>query len=721
MTDRPKVVRLRKELGLLDVYAISTGAMFSSGFFLLPGLAAAQTGPSVSLAYLVAGVFILPAMFSVAELATAMPRAGGAYYFLDRSMGPLVGTVGGLGTWLALVLKSAFALVGMGAYLALYLDVPIKPLAIGLTAAFAILNIVGARETSGLQRVLVAALMAILGLFLVQGLVEVSSMGVGTLARERMSPFFAFGMTGFMGTVGFVFVSYAGLTKVASVSEEIRDPDRNIPLGMMLSLATATVVYALGVFIMVAVLSPEELREDLTPVATAAAAFFDWLPGEAGVVLIVIAAIAAFASTGNAGILSASRYPLAMARDRLVSPRFATLGRFHTPTTAILTTAALMVAAILLLDVEGIAKLASAFQLLLFSLLNLAVVIMRESEIEGYDPAYRSPMYPLMQIFGFLAPFWLIAEMGQMAILFTLGLVALTIWWFFYYARPRVQRSGAIFHTFARLGRLRHRGLDDELRDMVMEKGLRHEDPFDEVVARAPVLDLAHSPSIAGLTSQAAELLSAAMGAPASALEGGILHEVEKGVVAVSNGVAILHLRTDLVDHPTMLLVRCARGLDLTGAAQDREECTALRGVILLVSVQGESGQHLRHLGHLATHIGDPGFRAAWVGARDEHELRATLLRSERSLTLRIGTDAGTEAWLGRPLRSVSLPANTLVALVRRAGSEIVPNGSTVLKDSDRVTLIGSPEGIRSLQSQFPPKIERVATDADRTRGVVDA
>ncbi|HSR40887.1 MAG TPA: amino acid permease, partial [Longimicrobiales bacterium] len=122
--------RLKKQLGLFDVYAISTGAMFSSGFFLLPGLAAAGAGPSVVLAYGAAALFILPAMLSVAELATAMPKAGGAYYFLDRSMGPMVGTVGGLGTWLALVLKSAFALVGMGAYLAIFVDLPIEPLAV---------------------------------------------------------------------------------------------------------------------------------------------------------------------------------------------------------------------------------------------------------------------------------------------------------------------------------------------------------------------------------------------------------------------------------------------------------------------------------------------------------------------------------------------------------------------------------------------------------------
>ena len=83
---------LKKELGLVDVFAISTGAMFSSGFFLLPGVAAAGTGPSVILAYMLAGIFIMPAMLSVAELSTAMPRSGGAYYFLDRALGPLVGT-----------------------------------------------------------------------------------------------------------------------------------------------------------------------------------------------------------------------------------------------------------------------------------------------------------------------------------------------------------------------------------------------------------------------------------------------------------------------------------------------------------------------------------------------------------------------------------------------------------------------------------------------------
>jgi amino acid transporter len=87
-----KKQRLKKELGLFDAYAIATGATLSSGFFLLPGLAAVAVGSAVPLAYLLAGLLIVPGLVSMAELATAMPRAGGVYYFLDHSMGPLMGT-----------------------------------------------------------------------------------------------------------------------------------------------------------------------------------------------------------------------------------------------------------------------------------------------------------------------------------------------------------------------------------------------------------------------------------------------------------------------------------------------------------------------------------------------------------------------------------------------------------------------------------------------------
>ena len=105
--------KLEPTVGLLSVVAISLSAMLASGIFVLPGLAAAKTGPSIWLAYLLAGLGVLPAALSKAEMATAMVASGGTYVYLDRVFGPLAGTVAGLGLWDALLLKSSFALMGL--------------------------------------------------------------------------------------------------------------------------------------------------------------------------------------------------------------------------------------------------------------------------------------------------------------------------------------------------------------------------------------------------------------------------------------------------------------------------------------------------------------------------------------------------------------------------------------------------------------------------------
>ncbi|HIB49681.1 MAG TPA: amino acid permease, partial [Phycisphaerales bacterium] len=86
----------KKHLGVVGVYALATGVTLSSGFFLLPSFAAEMAGPAVILAYLIAGLLMIPPMLSKIELGTAMPRSGGQYFFLDRCLGPMAGTIGGL-------------------------------------------------------------------------------------------------------------------------------------------------------------------------------------------------------------------------------------------------------------------------------------------------------------------------------------------------------------------------------------------------------------------------------------------------------------------------------------------------------------------------------------------------------------------------------------------------------------------------------------------------
>lgn len=695
--------KLRKDLKLFDVFAISTGAMFSSGFFLLPGLAASQAGPSVILAYLLAGVLIVPAMLCMAELSTAMPRAGGAYYFLDRSLGPMVGTVGGLGTWIALILKSAFALIGMGAYLALFFEMPIRTLAVALTILFTLVNLVGAKETGQLQRGLVVALLSIVFFFVVQGFFEVLSLGVGEVGRTQLTPFLPFGAEGLFSTVGLVFVSYAGLTKVASVAEEVQDPDRNIPLGMGLSLAVATAAYVLGVLVMVAVLEPSALHEDLTPVATAARAFFDWLPGATGVILVVVAAIAAFASTGNAGIMSASRYLLAMARDRVVWPRFAELGRFRTPTFALVATALVMILVLVTLDVMSVAKLASAFQLLIFSFINLAVIVLRESGIQGYEPSFRSPLYPWLHITGLLVPFWLITEMGAVAVLFTLGMIVAALLWYQFYARSHMKREGALLHLFERLGRQRDPGLDRELREVLKETGgMGEHDPFVELVAEATVLDLDEPMEYETVVWRVAAHLSDEIGLSAEKIAESFLDESRMGLTPVARGVALPHLRVSMARSFYLVMVRLPSSVEIEVQDLETHETGAgVRALFFLVSPEEEARKHLNILAGLAGRVCEEGFLDDWLAAENEQELKEAVLHDERFLSLVVRGRGPSSDLIQKEVRDITFDEGALIALVHRDGEVVIPRGRTRLERGDRLTVIGEPAAIRGLRERF--------------------
>ena len=695
--------RLKKELGLFDVFAVSTGAMFSSGFFLLPGLAAAQAGPSVALAYLIAGVLILPAMFSAGELATALPRAGGAYYFLDRSLGPLAGTIGGLGTYFALTLKTAFALIGIGAYAAFFVDLPIKAVAIALTLVFVVINIVGAKETTTLQRILVSILLVVLAFFTIQGLMYVGWDQPASLTLERQTPFLRFGLDGLLSTVGFVFVSYAGLTKVASIAEEVKNPDRNIPLGMMLSLGITTFIYVAGVFIMVSVLEFGDLSADLTPVATAADQFFSWLPGRWGLMLIVIAALAAFASTGNAGLMSASRYPLAMARDRLLPAWFATLGRYNTPFPSIVVSGGIMILFILVLDAEGIAKLASAFQLLIFIFLNLAVIVMRESRIQSYDPGYRSPWYPWVQLFGMITSGALIAYMGWMAILFTLGVIIVCVTWYQWYAKDNVRRDGAIYHWFSRLGQRRFEGLDVEFRGILKEKGLRGEDPYEQIIARSFVLDMEQPKDFSEVVEDVAALLARRLPTSETDIVERIMAGTRVGATPVTRGVALPHFRTEMLEQPELVLVRSSYPVHVPGddpLTDVVEEDKKVKTLFFLVSPESNPGQHLRILAQIAGRVDEDSFQQDWVQAADEQELKEVMLRNDRSLTVNV-SDKEAASWRSSRVMDLGLPGSCLVALVQRDGDVEFPRGSTRFRDGDRVTVIGEPEDIKTLRSQL--------------------
>ncbi|MDC1179717.1 amino acid permease [Flavobacteriaceae bacterium] len=407
-------------MSLPAVIAIGLGGMLGTGIFVLPGLAATKIGASLWLAYLVAAICILPAAYSKSELATAMPSSGGAYVFIERAFGPLFGTISGLGLWIALVLKCAFALVGIGAYVLVVLDMDseaiTKSVGLGFLFLVFLLNIVGAKKAGNFQSYAVlVALLVLVTLFV-----------LGIQSMDQTTPFFSklkeeavelAGYKDFVFAVAFVYLSYSGVTKVAAIAEEIKNPDKNLPLGMILSLFIITTIYVLISFVLTANVSLAELAGNYNPIHTLALDLNVSSYEVSGIhvvgAFIALIAVLTLLSTVNAGVLASSRFPFAMSRDGLL-PKFWSQvhKKFLTPINTIAITCVAIALVVLFLDVFEIAKLASAFKVMMFISVNLAVIVLRETSAQWYQPKYKSPLYPWVQIFGILTGFVLLFYLG---------------------------------------------------------------------------------------------------------------------------------------------------------------------------------------------------------------------------------------------------------------------------------------------------------------------
>lgn len=606
---------LKKELGTLEVFCIASGAMISSGLFILPGLAFAKAGPAVVFSYIAAGFLAATGLLSVVELATAMPKAGGDYFFVTRTFGAGAGTASGLLSWFALSLKSAFALVGMAEFARIVIPLPGAPMAIAFCLVFTGINLLGAREAGRAQTALVAGLIALLVLFAFRGLPRVDV--------TVFQPFAPRGNRAVFAAVGFVFVSYGGLLHVASVAEEVKNPGRSLPLGLFLSLIVVTGFYGLTVFITVGTLPGQDLATSLTPISDSAAVFM----GKAGVIALSIAAVMAFVSTANAGIMAASRYPLALSRDRLIPEIFGrTNRRFETPYVAILFTSLVMIV-VLLLPLESLVKAASSAIILANILTILATVILRKSKIQNYRPTFRVPLYPWLHVAGLLGFLFILIEMGRDALLFCLPLVVagVAIYWFF--GKRNDTRESALAHLVAEITNRRIGGrlLESELKEIIRERDEIVKDRFDELVEGSVVLDIADKISRDELFDRLGEALADRLGMKPDQIKASLIEREDQTSTIIAPGIAIPHIVLDGQDTFAVALVRCREGIVF------REGEEPVRTVFVLAGTQDERNFHLRALTAIAQIVQSRDFNDRWLHASGREALRDLVLLTERS------------------------------------------------------------------------------------------
>ncbi|QLK27352.1 amino acid permease [Natrinema zhouii] len=444
---------LAKDLGLLSAIAIGIGTMIGAGIFVLPGTAVARTGPLAALTFVIGGVTALFTALSASELGTAMPKSGGAYFYINRALGPLFGSISGWANWLGLAFASAFYMYGFGEYVNQLVGAPALALgpmtisaaqAIGLVGAalFIAINYMGAKETGGLQIGIVLTLLAILGVFTIVGLLNAD--------LDSLRPLAPAGTTGeVLPVTAIVFVSYLGFVQITSVAEEIKNPGRNLPLAVIGSVVIVTVVYALFLLVLLAAVPNELVANNDTAVVEAAEllfgqySVFGFSLGALGWGLLLLGGLLATASSANASILSSSRINFAMGRERIISPSVNEIhSRFGTPYKSILITGALIIGFLLFGNLEILSTAGSVLHLIVYGLLNIALIVMREAEPADYDPDFEVPLYPFVPIIGTISSFALIAYIEPFVILLSAALVVFAGVWYLLYARQRVESAG---------------------------------------------------------------------------------------------------------------------------------------------------------------------------------------------------------------------------------------------------------------------------------------
>ncbi|MFB6355304.1 MAG: amino acid permease, partial [bacterium] len=370
---------------------------------------------------------------------TGMPKAGGSYYYVNRALGPFFGSIVGWGMWAGLMFASAFYMLGFGQYLTYFVNmgsIGVAGSALAMSILLIMINYRGVKETGGLQNVIVLALVGVIIVFVSFGILQVD--------MEILRPFNPEGWSAVAATAATVYVTFIGFEVIATSAEEIKNPARNLPLSMIASVLTPTLFYILVMFVSTGTLPIPAIAESRIPVADVA----DIVMGPWGALMMVAGAVLATVSSANASILSAARVNFAMGRDKILTSWLNEIHKkFRTPYRAILTTGVVILVLISLgVGIETLADVASFMYLLTYSLVHVAVIVMREAHPEEYNPDFKLPflVYPVVPFLGFLACIIIMFQMNLLIIGLGLGITICGALWFVLYARKHASTDHLI-------------------------------------------------------------------------------------------------------------------------------------------------------------------------------------------------------------------------------------------------------------------------------------
>ena len=425
--------RLHRVLGPVALTSLGVGAIIGAGIFVLTGLAARDyAGPSLMLSFVLAGVGCALAGLCYAEFAAMIPVAGSAYTYAYATLGELFAWIIGwdlvleyaiascavahgwshyfqallglfgiaIPPWIAIDPLSASAATIAGAWhlgpLPIVFDLP----AVIIVGLITVVLVIGIRESAGLNSVIVFLKLGVV-LFVILA-------GIGHVDPANWRPFFPKGFTGTLSGAAYVFFAYIGFDSISTHAEEARNPSRDVPIGILTSLALCTVLYIAVAAVLTGMVPSAEIDID-APIAHA----FSRFGLSSAALLISVGAVAGITSVLLVMLLSQARVLLAMARDGLLPPGLfaAVHPRFRTPYRSTILVGFVVAAVAALLPLKVLADLVNIGTLFAFVVVCTAVLIMRYTRPEVRRP-FRTPFVPAVPVLGILANVTLMASLG---------------------------------------------------------------------------------------------------------------------------------------------------------------------------------------------------------------------------------------------------------------------------------------------------------------------
>ncbi|HZC19912.1 MAG TPA: amino acid permease [Rubrobacteraceae bacterium] len=479
-TEEPEF-QLRKALGALDLTVFGIGVIIGTGIFVLTGVAAHNfAGPAISLSFVFSGIACALAALCYAEFASTVPVAGSAYTFSYASVGELLAWIIGWDLILEFIVGASTVSVGWSQYfnriLETFFGVSLPGVltkgvseggVVNLPAAFIalllmVVLVIGIRLSSGFNFAVTSIKLAVVLFFIGFGIFFVNTANwspfipsaggaVQSVSTEGGGPSLlqfltgaqqqTFGFAGIITAAAIVFFAYIGFDVVATTAEEARNPQRDVPIGILGSLGICTVLYILVSQIMTGIVPYNQLSTDAPMAAVFQAIGQGWAAG-----LVSVGALCGLTSVIMILMLGQSRVAFAMSRDNLLPSYFArSHPRFRTPYRITIITGVIVAVMAALVPLQSLAELVNIGTLFAFVLVSISVIVLRRTQ-PNLRRAFRTPFVPVVPILAALACLYLMVSLPvatwiRFVVWMAIGLVI-----YFLYSRraSRLARDGRV-------------------------------------------------------------------------------------------------------------------------------------------------------------------------------------------------------------------------------------------------------------------------------------